>query len=256
MVEAQKILQALVPPLYFGRPDLLALFIYTSVQLTLTHGICPPGAANLVAHGLVLQAKAPRSAYGFGRMAIKLLEAHNHEDPLLCSTYKIFGSHIQVWNEPIKDTANSFLEAVSSGIRTHNAEYTAYGATELCAYSYFAGQDLRVLEFQCRTYATLLTRFRQEIGSIYLAIAHQAFVNILHCPQNHILKPTGEILTENALELLETRNIALHIHMYNLFRLIIAVFVENWEEAKKAASKAREYLFGVSGCYTLLGVFH
>lgn len=246
LVEAHKIVQALIPPLYFGRPDLLALFVYTSVNLSLTHGICPPGAANFVAHGLVLQSKAPRAAYGFGKMAIKLLEAYNREDPLLCSTYKIFGSHIQVWNEPIRDTASSFLEAVSSGIRSHNAEYTAYGATELCVYSFIAGQDLRVLESQCRTYATLLTRFRQEIGSIYLAIPHQALVNILHCSPDQILRATGEILSEGALEFLESRSVALHIHMYHLLRLIVAVFVEDWAEARISALKAREYLFGVS----------
>lgn len=98
--------------------------IFKSVNLTITHGICQPGIANFVTQGLLLSDEDPRIAQAFGRLSLSLLD---QDHPISCSTYKIFASHIQVWNEPLRETFPTFLKCISIGIAQHNAEYTAYG---------------------------------------------------------------------------------------------------------------------------------
>ena len=105
---------------------------------------------------------------------------------------------------------------------------------------------MRNLEAQCRTYTTLLSRFRQKIGSWYLAIAHQAFLNLLGLADD-VCVLDGEAFRASDVAVLEARPLRLHLHVYHLFRLIVAVFFENWEVAKDAATLGRGFLDGVRG---------
>jgi hypothetical protein len=67
--------------------------VYKAIDLTIRHGVCQPGVATFVTHGLLLANDDPRAALAFGRLALSLLDA---EHPLSCSAFKIFASHIQV----------------------------------------------------------------------------------------------------------------------------------------------------------------
>lgn len=251
LLEVQKILINLIPPVYFVRPDLLAPLMSLSVQISIEHGKSAPGCYGFCALGLVWAGEPNREttiAHEYGKLSIELLKDFE-TDPIRCPTLKVYASHIQVWNEDIRATLPTFLDSISSGLQTFNAEYTGYGCTEYCTYMFFAGEKLDIVSSKLSMYSTLLRKFKQDIGNLYIAIAQQTVENLLGRAED-VFSLTGIAFNEQEdLPALLERNYGLHLMLIYLLKLVVAVVMNNPADANKFRVSCKEKLDGAPGIY-------
>jgi hypothetical protein len=107
-----------------------------------------------------------------------------------------------------------------------------------------SGEDLRGLEASCRTYATLLNRFGQEISSLYLAVVHQAVLNFRGQAQDPLVLD-GTAFSAASLQLMEERPLELHLFVHAFFSIKLAVFFGDLPRARKMLDRGRRYIKGV-----------
>ena len=105
-------------------------------------------------------------------------------------------------------------------------------------------RDLRELESSCRTYATLLNRFGQEISSLYLAIVHQAVL----CLRGQAADPfvlDGTAFQASSLEMMWNRPLQLHLFVHTFLSLKIAIILGDMPRARTHLAAGRKVIGGV-----------
>jgi predicted ATPase len=109
-----RILISSIPPVYFSRPELLPFIILTGMDVTVNNTAAPEVPYLYTLYGLLTIGTAmnvfetPESlanviikAYEWGKLSVLTLE--RYERTLVkCPTLKVYASHVQCWNEPLK----------------------------------------------------------------------------------------------------------------------------------------------------------
>ncbi|RUP48833.1 hypothetical protein BC936DRAFT_143881 [Jimgerdemannia flammicorona] len=257
--EVIRILVNLIPPVYFARPELLPPIVVSAAAMSVRSGDSPEGSYAYCLYGLLLSGQAGdaknrhrtvkdiETSYEWGKLAIQIANSLERS-AIKCPVFKVYASHIQCWNEPLRNTFSTFEVAIQEGVSTHNGEYTGYGCTELCMYLFFSGESLETISQRYVAYFDIVTKFKQDIGNFYIKIGYQVVLNLLGKSSKNTITITGDVFDEDKdYSIIVERNYLLHIMCFFMYKLILFVMFRNKEEAIKYSKKAADMAHGGLG---------
>ncbi|KAI8916667.1 hypothetical protein DFJ77DRAFT_510104 [Powellomyces hirtus] len=262
--KALEMMVSLVPPVYFGRPDLLIPMILTMVRLSVDHGHSASGCYGYILYGLLLCGAwdEMRQGYLWGGLGRTLVTRHWDNAAIKCQVYKVFASHIQPWSEPLRNCNINFKVALQVGLATFNSEYSGYSAVEEIQYTLFAGANLADVDDRCTLLAEKIYKMNQTIGSTYMRVTQQVIRNLLasHSADNEddvmdvdaeaIEDPTllkGEIFDETTMLTPEIQQMQLILFNFHVYKLFIAYMFRRYDVALVQAELATPLLAGGVG---------
>ncbi|KAJ3022892.1 hypothetical protein HKX48_004935 [Thoreauomyces humboldtii] len=249
----------LIAPMYFGRPEMLVPLILTMVQLLVTHGNSGPGCYGFVLYGLLLCGvwEEMEKGYQWGCLGRNLILRHWPNSKTKCPAFKVFASHIQAWNEPLRNTFANFRIALQVGLATCDSEYSGYAAVEEVQYAFFSGLNLQELSERCGKLATKIYKLNQIIGSTYMRVSQQTIYNLLTAEMpddgddgtyawepTMLLGPTFDERTMLTEDVLKMQLVMFNIHV---FKLILAYIFREYDVALVEAAKAQLLTGGALG---------
>ncbi|TGZ80051.1 hypothetical protein EX30DRAFT_308148 [Ascodesmis nigricans] len=235
MLLLQEIIATLILPVYMGRPKLLEAMCFTSVAITLEHGISMPGTYPILMTGVVLSVDGTRAnlgrSYAYGKLAIDLIERDNRLHPLAPALYQVYAGHIAVFHQKMSDALQYLQRAVTSGTAVFNVDYTIFAMAELTSYAMLSGRDLQTVQNEMMATKPNIKRFKQETGMWWLSLPLQFLLNLRGLGNSDPLSFEGNELGHESLQLLKlgTSESLSHIYLYHMYRLIIAAIYNEWK---------------------------
>ncbi|KAJ3180238.1 hypothetical protein HDU87_002115 [Geranomyces variabilis] len=230
---AVEMMSSLIPPVYFGQPSLLPAMILTMVKLSVDHGNSGPGCYAYVLFGLLLCGAWDEMKTGhlWGKLGLSLVNRHWPSCAIKCHVYKVFASHIQPWNEPLRMCIPNFRVALQVGISTFNSEYSGYAAVEEVQYSLFAG--------------SMYMRVTQQVVRNLLAQSFSDDAEASAAADPTVLQ--GDVFNEVQMITSEVESMVLVILNLYCFRTMLAVIHRNYEGAVAASMLAQTVMAGGIG---------
>ncbi|MEH1779247.1 MAG: AAA family ATPase [Nostoc sp.] len=180
-----RILSSTVSATYVCAPQLMPLFVFERINLSVRYGNTALSAVAYAWYGMILCGVLIdiEGGYEFGQLALQVLERFNANDSKAQTlfTNSTFISH---WRELVRETIPSQLEAHQTGLETGDVEYATWSAVIYAYNQYWSGQHLNDVEQIIRSLLGAITPLNQKNGTIYLQIHHQAVLNLLGYSNN------------------------------------------------------------------------
>ncbi|MGB0384625.1 MAG: adenylate/guanylate cyclase domain-containing protein [Ardenticatenaceae bacterium] len=160
---AMRILMTTTAPAYFSSPKLFPMIVLKMVQLSVQYGNSPYSAYGYTTYGVLLCASLGdiNSGYEFGRFGMELLDRFEAEY-IKAKVYMVFYNSVKPWKDHARESIPYFLEGYQIGLETGDLEYAALNAMAYCAFSFFTGRDLGVLEQEMSKYGDVIQKLKQE----------------------------------------------------------------------------------------------
>ncbi|KAJ2960527.1 hypothetical protein NQZ79_g4108 [Umbelopsis isabellina] len=254
-----RLLISSIPPIYFSRPELLPFIILTGMDATVNNRAAPEVPYLYTLYGLLTIGTAmnvfdtPEGlanviiiAYEWGKLSVLTLETYERT-LVKCPTLKVYASHVQCWNEPLKNTYATFEQSIEEGLSTMNGEYVGYGCAEHCMYMFWASEPLESIAERYGKYKVIVEPFRQEVGNAYLRVGYQTVLNLMNRGNTQPCDLVGEVYTSAHHETVMSNNYILNVFCYNLFSMTLHVIFRHKEEALACARAAEQSVGGAIG---------
>lgn len=248
---AMQILSWLVPCAYMAaKPELMALLIYKQVELSIRHGNCPVSIYGYADYGLILCGVVGDipTGYGFGQLALKLLEKL-HFTAFKCRAWYIVHTYIQHWRSPLRESILPLRDAYQSGLETGDVETAGLNAAAHCYYAYHAGHELSSLVEDMDSYRQTLCQLKQTVPQHYLEIYQQVVLNLLgrtEAPE----QLQGAIFNwEQTLPLLEAANHGTSLFYFYFNQTLLGYLFGKYPQAAQTSLLAEQYLMGGMGTF-------
>ena len=128
---------------YYINPDQFAVFVFTSVNISLKYGNCRHSAFSYMAFGSILSTAFGRQeeAYKLGLMSMRLNEKFDAVN-YRCKTNFSFAYFIQGWVKHIKDNYQYFNDGYRYGIESGDHIFSGHCVNNLFFHKLFAGFNL------------------------------------------------------------------------------------------------------------------
>ncbi|MEH2380327.1 MAG: AAA family ATPase [Nostoc sp.] len=245
---AIQLLGVLFPAAIQGMPGLLPLLSATMVRLSLQFGNAPASIVGYGIHGMVLCAflGEVETGYGFGRLAISLLERLNVQD-MKCISLNLFGAFIQHRHEALRATIPTLKDSYTTGIETGDFLNAGYSAISYMNIAVFAGVDLDTLEPEFAAYSAALAQVKQDSAHIHSDITRQTVQHL----RETVSQPDclmGTIYDETVmLPKQQQDNDLTPIAVTYIYKLLLAYSWGNYQAAFDYITIVKSYLMAVSG---------
>jgi diguanylate cyclase (GGDEF)-like protein len=245
---AMQIISSTISATYFACPEMMPLFVFTLVNLSLKYGNTAISASAYAHYGLVLCGIFSEINYGyrFGELALKLLDKSEYTE-VKAKTLHVVNGFIKHFKEPVKETINLSLQAYEIGLQTGDIEYAAHGASMYALNAYFSGCELGKLEAQLTAYSQMMYQLKQEADRDFIEIYHQAILNLMDRSKNPCCLVGSAYDEEKMLHLHEQINNNSSIYIINLQKSILSYLFEELNLALEHINIASEYLSGGIG---------
>ncbi|MBN3871486.1 ATP-binding sensor histidine kinase [Nostoc sp. JL33] len=245
---AMQLLGVLFPAVIQGMPGLLPLLSATMVRLSLQFGNAPASIVGYGIHGMMLCAflGEVETGYGFGRLAISLLERLN---VLLIKsiTLNLFGSFIQHRHEALRATILTLKDSYTTGIETGDFLNAGYSAISYMNIAVFAGIELDTLEPEFAAYSAALAQVKQDSAHIHSQIRRQMVQHL----RETVSQPDcliGTAYDETVmLPKHQQDNDLMAIAIVYIYKLLLAYSFGNYQAARDHITQVNSYLMAVSG---------
>lgn len=252
-IAAMKILPALQASSYIAVPPLYPLIACQQVNLSIKYGNSIFAPVAYINYGLVLNGITTDiiGAYNFGQLGIKLLEKLNIQDSKT-QCLNLFGVVAYV-KLSLKEIIIMLQEAYQSSFETGDFLFGGYAAMNYCQYSYFSGRELNVLAEEIAKYNLSLAQIKQENALSWNIIHYQAVLNLVgkNSPNNPC-NLGDELQEKEILAKYEQTKDRLGLHFFYLHKMILCYLLDNILEADENRQKAREYLDGAIGLFSVI----
>ncbi|WP_442942408.1 AAA family ATPase [Nostoc sp.] len=255
-IAAMQLLGMLFVPVFVGMAGLVPLLSATMVRLSLQFGNSPASTVGYAIHGVVLCAflGEVETGYGFGRLALSLLEKFNSQD-LKSSTLSRFGAFIQHHQEALLATLPTQKEGYMTGMETGDFLNAGYSMTGYASTALFAGVNLDTLSSELATYSTVLAQVKQDSAHIYLDIKRQTVQHLRETvSQPDRLIGTAYDETVMLPKHQQDNDISALAFAYS-YKLLLAYSYGNYQAALDYITQLKSYLMTVSGL-VYIPVFH
>ncbi|MEG3972906.1 AAA family ATPase, partial [Microcoleus sp. T2B6] len=253
---AIQLLGMLFPPIFLGMPGLLPLFSSTMVSLSLQFGNAPASTVGYAIHGMVLCAfsKEVETGYGFGKLALSLLDRFNVREFKSIILF-LFVGWIQHHQESVRATIPTLKDGFTAGMETGDFLYAGYSINIYFDSNFFGGIELDTVEPELASYSAALAQVKQYSAQVYLDMKQQMVLNLR---KDGIL---SDCLIGSAYD--ETVMIPKHhqdneftaIAMAYICKLLLAYCYGNYTAALAHIAQAKKYLMAVTGL-VFVPIFH
>ena len=168
----------IVSPAHFVFPELLPLFAFKMLQLSVKHGNAPMSAFYYAGYGFILCAWGEiNTGYRFGRLSLGLLERLNVKE-FKGEALVSVSVNITHWKEHVRETLPLMLEAYQNALEIGEVDVVlnvfAYVWT-----SYFIGKELTGLEREIASSNEMMGHIKQATIRHYHNISWQAVRNLI-----------------------------------------------------------------------------
>ncbi|MBU7585639.1 MAG: AAA family ATPase [Nostoc sp. TH1S01] len=245
---AMRLIACLVPAAYQSAPELFILMACQQVNLSIQYGNAPFSASGFADYGVIFSGLSQdiAAAYQIGQLALNLLDRLDTYEVRSQVLFKV-ATFIIHWKHHVKDTLSLLEDAYLSGLETGDLVHTGYSASNKCQYAYWSGAELTSLEQEMAKYSKAIAQIHQETALKWQQVFHQAVLNLLGLSQNPCLL-IGEAYNEAELLAIHIQsNERTIIHYVFLNKLILCYLFGDFNQAVENASKAEQYLDGVTG---------
>ncbi len=243
---AMRIIADITSSVYWGMPNLVPLIAFRLVRLSLKHGNHPVSCFAYGAFGVILCGVlgAMRRGYGFGHLALDLLEKLNAKEwkaQIYVTPYAL----IFHWNEHVRNTLRPLQQSFQIGLETGLVEFACVNTNIYCIQAFLCGRPLQRVEEETRAYSELYRQFKQITNRNYNEVYRQAMLNLIGRSADPV-KLTGEaydedlMLAQNAERSDKTGTFFIHFN-----KLLLGCFFRRYEEAVAHAAAARKLLDAV-----------
>ncbi|WP_427156956.1 AAA family ATPase [Aliinostoc sp. HNIBRCY26] len=254
-IAKMRILATVTAAVYQAVPELLPLIVCKQVSLSVQYGNAAVSAQAFAWYGVILCITG-ESDLGdrIGEIAMGLLSRFQNRE-FKASTINMVYPFVKPWKHHIQDSLTPLLDGYHSGLETGTLEYAAYCAYNYCSLSYFLGKNLSALEPEIQLYNQGLAQLKQEVAHNYLRIFYQSVTNLI-TPNQCPWEIQGVIYDEKImLPLHQKANDLYAMGTLYVNKLILCYLFNEWESAIEAATQAKQYLSGISGCF-MVPLFH
>ncbi|MBD2436308.1 ATP-binding sensor histidine kinase [Nostoc sp. FACHB-110] len=250
-----RILATVTAAVYQAVPELLPLIVCKQVRLSVQYGNAAVSAQAFAWYGVILCSSGEIDLGDrIGEIAMGLLSRFQNRE-FKASTINMVYPFVKPWKHHIQDSLAPLLDGYHSGLETGTLEYAAYCAYNYCSLSYFLGKNLSALEPEIQLYNQALAQLKQEVAHNYLRIFYQSVTNLL-TPNKCPWEIQGIIYDEKImLPLHQKANDLYAMGTLYVNKLILCYLFNEGESAIEAATQAKQYLSGVSGCF-MVPLFH
>lgn len=116
--------------------------------------------------------------YEFGKFSFDLLSKFRAKEfnARISGLFNIFISH---WKVKLKDTIDPLKSAFQEGLETGDLEFTAYSIMMACVHSFYAGNDLELVEKEMSKYIEVVKKLKQERTLYNMQLHRQMVLNML-----------------------------------------------------------------------------
>ncbi|GAB1542102.1 AAA family ATPase [Scytonema sp. NUACC21] len=243
-----RLIASLIPATFQAAPALFPLMVCEQVSLSVNSGNCLFSPSGFADYGILLSGVLQdiESGYKFGQLALNLVERLNAREVKSQTLFKVSSFTIH-WKYHVKSTLSLLQNAYSSGLENGDLAHAGYSASHKCQYSYWSGLELKSLEQEMATYSKAIAQINQETALKWLQIFQQAVLNLLGSVTNPC-RLIGEAYNEEQLLSLHIEaNERTVIHYVFLNKLILCYLFDEVTQAVENATKAEQYLDGVTG---------
>ena len=245
---AMQILRVLFGPVFFGMPGLLPLLSATMVRLSLQFGNAPAATIGYGVHGLVLCAflGEVKTGYGFGRLALSLLERLNAQS-MKSLTLNVFGTFIQHRQEALRATMPTLKDGYTAGMETGDILSAAFNIVCYAGTAFFAGVELDTLETEFAAYTAALVQAKQDSAHNHLSAMRQ-MANHLREPVSQPDRLIGTAYDERVMlpQHQQDNDLSLIAIAYT-YKLLLAYCFGNYQAALDNITQIKLYLITISG---------
>ncbi|MEH2350465.1 MAG: AAA family ATPase [Nostoc sp.] len=255
---AMRILSSATSATFFSAPQLMPLFVFERINLSVRYGNTALSAVAYAWYGLILCAVVMdiEAGYQFGQLTLQVLERFNATDSK-AQTLFINCTGIRHWREPMKNTLPPLLEAYQTGLETGDLEYATWAAFMYSYSQYWTGKHLSDMEPIIRSLMVAIAPLNQKKGLIYLQLIHQLVLNLLGNIKNPSIL-SGE--SYQAAEMILGQQASkdnLGLFMSYVHQQYLHYLFEEYAQAVETAKVAKLYLDGgLSTIFTVLHYFY
>ncbi|MEG4279966.1 AAA family ATPase [Microcoleus sp. MON1_C1] len=245
---AMQVISSTFAAAYFSFPQILPLFAFKQVNLSIEYGNAPyslPGYANC---GLLLSAifNDIESGYRFGELALNLLVRINSNE-VKAETLHIVNGFVKHCKESVRKTLKLSQDACAIGLETGDIEYACHAASMYALHAYFIGKELTELERELAAYSDMMRQLKQEADLNFNEIYRQAVLNLIDGAENPC-KLIGEAYNEDIqLPMMVQAKNRSAVYIIYLQKTILCYLFGEFAEAVKYADLAAKDLAGVVG---------
>ena len=244
---AGEILGDIIGPTYWCRPELLPIVVLTMVRLSIEHGVSSAIAYGYCLNGLLLCGGLDfDGGHAFGRVAQQL--ALRHDDlQNRCRITKVFGSHIQVWKEPMTASLASLHRAYDLGRETGAIEYVGYGGAEYVIYALLRGMPLQELTAEAAPIVAEIGRIRQEVANLYVLQAIQCVACLRGDTSDMTRLDGAQFVRDRDLPRMQRQNYRMILFCFHMWELLLNMYAGRPQAAAISRAASDEFQDGVPG---------
>ncbi|MBW4685719.1 MAG: AAA family ATPase [Komarekiella atlantica HA4396-MV6] len=242
---AMRMLRTALPPAYFVEPTLVPLISFTLVNLCFQYGNSSLASHAYASYGLVLcgYLQDIESGYQFGKLSLKVLDQFNAKE-LKCKVYGLFNIFICHWKEHIQETIQPLQDGLKLALEVGDMEYAGYNGILACWHSFFAGENLEILDRRIHPYITLAHKIKQYHFIFSIQILKQMILDLTSELKNDFYLE-GESFNELMMHKLAGNNTATFFAY--LAKTIVYYYFNIYNQSVENAKLAQKYEAAVAG---------
>ncbi|WP_341528786.1 AAA family ATPase [Nostoc sp. UHCC 0302] len=242
---AMKMLRTALPPAYFAEPTLVPLISFTLVNLCLQYGNSSLSSHAYASYGLVLcgYLQDIESGYQFGKLSLKVLDQFDVKE-LKCKVYGLFNIFVRHWKEHIQETIEPLQDGLQHALEVGDIEYAGYNGILACWHSFFAGENIELLENRIQPYINLAYKIKQDHFIFSMQILHQLILDL-----GSELKNYGYLESESFNGLMMQKIAGNNTATFFAYgaKAIVHYFLKNYIQSVENAKSAQKYEAAVAG---------
>ncbi|HEY9666760.1 MAG TPA: ATP-binding protein, partial [Coleofasciculaceae cyanobacterium] len=245
---ALRILLAVTPATYITNPTLLPLVTFTTVNLCIKYGNPYLAAAPYAWIGSYLCGRMEDVDFGyrFCQLSLKLLEQFRVQE-LTARVSHLFNSLVKHWKDHVKETIAPLMEGVQGGIATGDLEFSCFAAINYCLHSFFAGENLEIVEEKYSQYVDLIIKFKQEYSISYIKICRQIVFALLERGSDKFRLHREEFNEVALLAMLLKINDGCSLEILYFSKAISLYFLKEYNQSIESAKLGEQYEAYASG---------
>ncbi|MEI2582596.1 PAS domain S-box protein, partial [Scytonema sp. PRP1] len=241
-IAAIYILRNIVSAAFIVSPALMILITCKMVNLSLDYGNATWSPISYAFYGLVLCGLVQdiELGYKFGKLALGLAERLNtkkgNDSALMVSSAHVMQSKVH-----FRRIIPMVVDAYENGVETGDFEFAGYAASNVCYFSFFAGESLTQLEQKTASYSKAIRQIRRENPFNWTVILWQTITNLLGKSENPSRLIGSVYDEEQALSHAIAVKDRFEIHYFYLNKVIVCYLFGEYHQAAQTAVLARQY---------------